>query len=355
MEIQQAGSGRGTKAGVVFEQSFFPYLERNQSSAALGGLVLATDFHLEDLVGVFPGLDPCMSQKGDEAFLESAETAFDFAFGLGSRRNEVSHTEAKEGALKLASGIGVIVTGTWPKEAQAVGVNGFWQSVCFEDAAEMAEVVPGSLGGDETPRDIEAGMIIDGEQEDLFAGRGPPLMDGTVVLKKFTDSRTAEAPIGPLFAQGGGDKMWKVNFDMGLDAGSRSVETAEPLHLIRHELVIGRILQWQEAFEECAHISGPNGATVATAGIGAIGLPVAQEVSTELVEAGSADAERSGGSRCVQSLGIEIGENAKDESGRQAMDNLFLFKMGISIKTEAQHDQKEPASPVGRRGKFAAA
>ena len=129
MEIQQAGIRRGAEAGVVFKQGFFPYLERNQTRAALSGFVLAADFHLEDFVGVFPGSHLCMSQEGDEAVLESAETALDFTFCLGSRCNEVSHAEAKEGALELTFGIGVIIAGTWTEEAQAVCVDGFRQPV----------------------------------------------------------------------------------------------------------------------------------------------------------------------------------------------------------------------------------
>jgi len=43
-------------------------------------------------------------------------------------------------------------------------------------------------------------VIVNGEQKDLFGERGPPLVDGTVVLIKFADSRTAEAAVGPFFA-----------------------------------------------------------------------------------------------------------------------------------------------------------
>jgi hypothetical protein len=44
--------------------------------------ILAFDFHLEDFVGAFVRVDLCMSQECDEAFLEGAGSAFDFAFGL---------------------------------------------------------------------------------------------------------------------------------------------------------------------------------------------------------------------------------------------------------------------------------
>lgn len=101
-----------------------------------------------------------MGHESEEAFLKSAETAFDFAFGLGSRRDKVSHAKPKQGTLELAFRIAVVVAGTWSEETQPVGINGFRQSMGFKGAAEVAEVVPGSLGGDETARNIEAGMVI---------------------------------------------------------------------------------------------------------------------------------------------------------------------------------------------------
>ena len=164
MQIQKAGSRRRADAGIVFSQRLFPHLLGDPACTALHGPVLTVDFHLEDFVGARPSLNSCVCQEGDEAFLESAEAAFNFAFGLGSWRDEVGHGEAEQGALKLASGIAVIVAGTWTEEAQSVCVNGFRQAVRFEDAAEMAEVIPSGLSGDEAACHIETGMVVDGQQ-----------------------------------------------------------------------------------------------------------------------------------------------------------------------------------------------
>ena len=218
----------------------------------MDGPVLAADFHLEDFVGVLPALDPGMGHESDEAFLKSAETAFDLAFGLGSRRDEMGDAKPKQGALELALRIAMVVTGTWAEETQAVGINGFWQSMGFEGTAEVAEVVPGGVGRHETTGDVEAGMIINGEQQDLFSGCGPPLMDGTVVLIEFANSGTAEAPVDAGLSDRSGNEMRKVCFDINLDAGPSPLETAEPLQFIRHELIVGRVLQWQKVFEEGA-------------------------------------------------------------------------------------------------------
>ena len=121
-------------------------------------------------------------------------------------------------------------------------------AVGFKEGAEVAEVVPGGVGGNEGARDVEPGVIIDGEQQDLFVGGRPPLVDGTVVLPEFADVGAAETPVGPGLARAGGHQMSEVRFDIGFDVGAGALETAEPLHFIGHELIVGRVLQGQEGF-----------------------------------------------------------------------------------------------------------
>jgi hypothetical protein len=116
------------------------------------------------------------------------------------------------------------------------------------------------------------------------------------VLIKFADPRSAEASIGSLFAQRCRDEMGEVSFDINFDAGSSPLETEEALHFVRHKLVIGRVLQWQEVFEEGTDFCGPKRVMVATTGFGLVGLPVAQEVGAQIIEPGFADAKMRGGS-----------------------------------------------------------
>ena len=214
---------------LVFQQGIFPDIQRDQARAALASAILAADFHLEDLIGMLPSLNSGVSQERDEASLESAKAAFDLAFGLGSRSDKVNHAKAKQGALELASRIAMVVGRAWAEEAQGVGVDGVWQPVDFESAAEVAEVIPCCLGRDETTGNIEAGMVIDGEQKGLFGGGRPPLVDGTVVLIKLSDVCAAEAAVGALFSHDGRDEVGEVSFDMNLDARSRPLEVAEAL------------------------------------------------------------------------------------------------------------------------------
>ena len=68
-----------------------------EMDAWLNGVgILAFDSHLKDFVGAFVGVDLGMGQECDEAFLKGAEAAFDFAFGLRRRSNEVCYTNASQ-------------------------------------------------------------------------------------------------------------------------------------------------------------------------------------------------------------------------------------------------------------------
>jgi hypothetical protein len=245
---------------------------------------------LEDLIGMSPSLNPGVSHERDETSLESAKAAFDLAFGLRSRSDKVNHAKAKQGALELASRIAVVVGRAWAEEAQGVGVDGVWQSVDFESAAEVAEVVPCCLGRDETTGNIEAGMVVDSEQKDLFGGGRPPLVDGTVVLIKLSDACAAEAAVDAIFSRDSGDEVGEVGFDVNLDAGSRPLEVAEALEFVCHKLVVGRVLQGQKVLKECPDIFWPNAPMSAATGFGLVGLLAAQVVAPQFIEAGFADA-----------------------------------------------------------------
>ena len=71
--------------------------------------ILAFDFHLKDFVGAFVGVDLGMCKECDEAFLEGAKAAFDFAFCLRGRSNEVGYTNGSQCPLELAARVEVVV------------------------------------------------------------------------------------------------------------------------------------------------------------------------------------------------------------------------------------------------------
>ena len=60
----------------------------------------------------------------------------------------------------------------------------------------MEKVGPSGVSGDESSGDVEPGVIVESEQESLFCGRWPPLVDGTIVLEEFTESGATKAAIG---------------------------------------------------------------------------------------------------------------------------------------------------------------
>jgi len=87
------------------------------------------------------------------------------------------------------------------------------------------------------------------------------------MLKKFADVGPAKAPVGALFAQRRRNEMGEEGFDMSLHAGTGSLETVEALQFICHELIVGRVLQGQEAFQEGADLCRPVGRVVAATGL----------------------------------------------------------------------------------------
>ena len=110
--------------------------------------------------------------------MEGAKAAFDFSFGLGAGRDQMGDSQGGKGALELGSRIAVISGGLMAEQGQAIGIERHRQAVEGERAAEVLEVVPGSVGGNEDGGQEFTGMVIDREQEGLFVIGGPPLMDG---------------------------------------------------------------------------------------------------------------------------------------------------------------------------------
>ena len=136
-----------------------------------------------------------MGEESHQAALEGAEAAFDLALGLRGGRHEMCHAEPAQGALELAFGGAIVVAGTGPEEAQAVGVDDLGQAPGLEGFPEMSEVVPGRVRLDEAAREVEAGMVVDGEQEGLLGGGRPSLVDGAVVLPELADAGATEGAI----------------------------------------------------------------------------------------------------------------------------------------------------------------
>lgn len=55
--------------------------------------------------------------------------------------------------------VGAVISGTWSEEAQSVGVDDLGNAVGLDGFAEVEEVVPSRVGGDETAGLVEAGVV----------------------------------------------------------------------------------------------------------------------------------------------------------------------------------------------------
>jgi hypothetical protein len=305
---------------------------------------------LQDLVGALPGVDLGVGQEGNQASLEGAETAFDFAFGLRGWGDQMGDFQGSQSALKLALWIAVVAAGAGPEKTEGVSVDGVGNAVGLKGAAEVQEVAPGRVREREAARQIEAGMVIDREQENLFLGSGPPLVNGAVVLPEIADMGSAKTAIDARLARGSGDQVGKMDFDVGLDAGAGAFEVAEALELIADKLVVGRALQRQKALEEGVNFRRPGSVMVAAAGAGLEDFWINEPGGAKLIKAGFADSKEAGGGGGVLAARVEIRKDAQDEIGGQTANNLFLFKTEASIGGEDLRDTEIEGPGAGRGG-----
>ena len=77
-------------------------------------------------------------------------------------------SQRSQSTLELTFGIGMIVAGTWPEKTEAIGINGLRDAVSLKGCAEVREVRPGGVRAYEASGDVETGMVVDSEQQDLF-------------------------------------------------------------------------------------------------------------------------------------------------------------------------------------------
>lgn len=200
----------------------------------------------------------------------------------------------------------MVIAGAGAKKTQAVGIDGLRNSVIFKGGAEVGEVVPCGVGRNETPGDIEAGMVVNAEQENLLGRGGPPLVNRAVMLPEIADFGAAEAPVGAGFSFGSGNEVRKMSFDESLDTGPSAGEAAEAQQFVTDELVIGRILERQKAFQKSKNLGRPGAEVVSATGAGLEGMSPAQPQTAELVETGFSDPQGMGSLVGIQVTGVEI-------------------------------------------------
>lgn len=123
MEVQEGCRRTGTRDRALFCHGFFPGGMGAQAGRATDGGILTLNLSGEDDLCGGIAADFFIGQDCDQAFLQGAKAALDFAFGLRAGSNQMGYAQGGEGALELRTGIAVIGHGIMAKEAQAVGVN----------------------------------------------------------------------------------------------------------------------------------------------------------------------------------------------------------------------------------------
>ena len=264
MPVQQGGGRARPDGRALLRQGFGPSGIGTQAGGAADGGILVGDLAIQDDLSGRVIADVFIGQQRHQTLLQGSETTFDFAFGLRARGDQMGHAQGGEGALELGTGIAVIGHGIMAKEAQAVGIHDQRQGVLEKEPAKMLEVIPSGVGGDEDRAQELAGMIIHGQQQGLFVGGRPPLVEGGVVLPKFAQPGAFPAATG--FGAWGwlADEVGEMGADKGGDRLPMAFETEAAGQLIGYELKVGRGLQRDKLFEELAGCRWPSGPVAAT-------------------------------------------------------------------------------------------
>ena len=326
VQVEEAGGGSRAQRVALLGQGFGPSVVGGETRGAANRPVLAREFLVQKRLGWAVGGDALVGQQGDQTFLEGAEAAFDLALGLRARSDQVGDAERGEGALELRARIPPVGGGLVAEEGQPVGVEGQRPALPEERAAEVLEMVPGGVGGDEGAGEVSAGVVIDGEQEGLLGVAGPPLMDGGVVLPEFADAGTFPAP--PRLGHGlqGADQQREVSAGMSGDGLAVAVEGETGDQFVGDQLVIGGPLQRQKGLQEALNLQRPGRVLVAPGSAQGEGCGLAQPSAPEAEQMRPADLQKPGRSERIKLSPVKGREALGEELRGEALGELgFVF------------------------------
>ena len=326
MKIQQRGIRAGTHDGALLCLGFGASVVRGETGGAADGPVLTGQLAGQQFLGGGVTGDLLEGQQGDEAVLEGAKAAFDFAFGLRAGRDQVRDAQGGEGALELRTGIAVVARGLMAKQGQAIGVDRHRQAVQGERAAKVLEVVPGGVGGDEGGGHEFAGVVIHGQQEGLFIFIRPPLVDGGIMLPQFAQAGAFPAAAGLGQGRGRADQQREVSAGVSGDGFAVADEGEAGGQFVGDELIVGRPLERQEGLQKLPDLGGPGGAMVAAGEAEGEGGGLPQPGGAQAEEVGPADAQELGGGVRVQVAAVESVERLVEELEGEAIGELMFCK-----------------------------
>jgi len=269
MQVQQGGWRARSDGRAPIHQRLLPGRIGTVAGGAADRGILVGHLAIQDDLSGGVIADVFVSQERDQALLQGAEAAFDLAFGLWAGRDQVGYTQGGKGALELRAGIPIIGHGIMAKEAQAISVNDQRQAVLQQEPAKMLEVIPSCIGGDEDRAQKFSRMIIDGQQQGLLGGGGPPLVDGRIVLPQFAQAGAFPTAAGLEARFGLADEVGEMRSDKGGDGLPMAFETEAGGQFIRHQLKVGRFLQRDKIFEELGGLRWPIWPVATTRELGA--------------------------------------------------------------------------------------
>ena len=263
MEIQQARIGTRTQDGALLFLGLGAGVVRGETGGAADGAILAGQLAGQQLLSGGVSGDFLIGQKGDDSFLEGAEAAFDFAFGLWGGGDQMRDIQRGERALELGAGIAAIGRGLMAEQGQAIGVERQGPAVEGKGVAEVLEVVPGGIGRNKDAGQEFARVVIHGQQEGLLGGGGPPLVDGGIVLPQF--AQASPFPAAARLGDGRGriDQEREMTAGVSGDGFAVALESEADGQFVGHELIVWGTLERQEGLEELLGLDGPSGAMVA--------------------------------------------------------------------------------------------
>jgi len=313
MEVQQAGIRTGTQDGALFLLRLGAGVVRGKAGGAADGAILAGQFAIQQfLCGDVSG-DFFVGQKGDDAFLEGAKTAFDFAFGLRAGRDQMRDPQRGERALELRARIAAIARGLVAKQGQAIGIKSYGQAVMGKGAAEVLEVVPGGVGRNKAGSQEFARVVIDGQQEGLLIDGRPPLVDGRVVLPQFAQASPFPAAAGPGSGPERADQQREVTAGVGGDGFAVALESEAGGQFIGDELIVGRPLEGQEGLQELLNLGGPDNAMVAAREVEGKGGRLSKPSGSQAKEVSTTNAQELSGGVRVEVATVESIERLVEE------------------------------------------
>ena len=287
-------------------------------------LVGVGDELVEQVVGSDQFHDVVGGQEGHESFLPVVMAAFDFAFGLG--RWGVAELDAVEveGRAELGEGIGVVGV----EEGVEVHIEGQGQAVGLEGAGEKVEVGQQGFRGVEACAGVQARGIVEDFQEDMFVGiagqegvgRGVVLPEGAVVA-----GLPAFDGFGRGFVAGVGGEF--VFAGPAADAGAVGLEVEATMEFAGAGAVGARRFDGEEFGGQGDGFGGPVGVMIAAGAAGGPSFVLAVRTGTEIVgaefvEAGTGQAQLSGGGTGADLAGAVAVKEMADERGGQTMDQL---------------------------------